>query len=618
MTTGRRLFFPLSPLVKIFPEKFLTPPTHKTQPTEIQPLSTTLQSTQTTSTMMDAPAFDGMQPDGEGMGMDGSPSPAPLPPSGSRDPPTQAPTTLFLPTCSEVTEDKSGNKKKREITAFKEFSNEELAAMSALGTFNEKYICTKCDQRGFVKTNGRTRDTLRFKCHGIHHEKKCGKTFSAEAILRTAGLGSELSAEEAVSDTKKRRKAQGTAQDAVPAANIDHQVTNMREFVVQNLENLDQAQRHIAVLTQERDILQAQLRDLHAVQMSVFQENAGLKQELEQLRQDLANSRRTLFLPESIPQVTTFQPPQPNEGFKLRTSTTPQPQVPRAASTTEIFQTAQRQAPSLANQLQEALLRELQPTIPVTAPPKPKTKPPKQVSYAAVATTNVPAPTTTGQPSLLALRALRFSPIRPPPQAQDKRVVALYFRDLKRGPVGPLRRALQEAGVQTRYILDVAFVRRDTAEFIVLQEAVEDIQRTMKSAGFRRSDFTLQQRSGQNQDQERAQRFKTAYDNRTANISSRLPAGEIRDNFLQIRTLTSAPTDNEGFTKVVRGPKPPPSVTMPTVDESSAQTTPQAEQPTKKKEKKTKKAEVTTKPPATEGVPPQTEGETPMDTTDSL
>lgn len=86
-----------------------------------------------------------------------------------------------------------------------------------------------------------------------------------------------------------------------------------------------------------------------------------------------------------------------------------------------------------------------------------------------------------------ALKQVYFEPAAPRRPHQISKIVPLYFRNIRCGPIGELRYRMRQAGIATSHILEIAFVSRSVTEIILSVETAERVCEQLAKAGFQRT-----------------------------------------------------------------------------------------------------------------------------------
>lgn len=122
----------------------------------------------------------------------------------------------------------------------------------------------------------------------------------------------------------------------------------------------------------------------------------------------------------------------------------------------------------------------------------------------------------------------------------DTKVESIYFRELKCGPLGNLRKALREVGIATSQVLDISYIGRSLVELIVTENVRDRTVKAMVELGCRQMQDNPITGYRPPTDTIQLERVRAAYQKRTDKVLARLPDGPMRKNLAGHRAQVMA------------------------------------------------------------------------------
>lgn len=152
-----------------------------------------------------------------------------------------------------------------------------------------------------------------------------------------------------------------------------------------------------------------------------------------------------------------------------------------------------------------------------------------------------------------ALKEIFFQPPAPRRPQSINKVVPLYFRNIRCGPIGELRYRMRQAGIATSHILEIAFLTRSTTEMIVNTEMAETVCEQLAKAGFLRiMNYNPLASLTRIQDAEMRERIRRTFQSRMEKAAERITNVTTRQAFLEYSNSFAAILNDETVPKEAR------------------------------------------------------------------
>lgn len=398
--------------------------------------------------------------------------------------------------------------------------------------------CSSCGKQGFVRKDGRANNQPRFKCKAKDQNGTvCGKTYGMNSFVTstttkerkrapTAGsqgaqqhVNTKESAEEHLLQKQLAEKEGELIQEKRRRESAERMIKQLQGQLKAEKQRVQQLEDQVGQLQSQNEDLKTAFEEVDLKRMRGREREHDLRQQLERLqksremdeinrktaKQTTTPAELRLAASESRALAETFtvsarerglpsfaQEPRAKpikvrqqqagtqENMELDESLQETAAILRKSSRKSLKKKTNFEEPSAS--ADPSLVMEVENEKPTTNETldHPKTRP----SFADIAKRRIEERKAIPY-GVEALKALYYqppAPRRPQPPVISK-VSALYFANVKCGPIGDIRFRLRKAGIATSHILEIAFINRRITEMIVSTDMAETVISQLAQVG---------------------------------------------------------------------------------------------------------------------------------------